>query len=68
MICSGERVCPKCGGELRYFDTVDRIVKEFGGRKRHVSIDRYRCKTCRSVHRELPKDILPFKQYNLNKS
>lgn len=63
MIRSGERMCPKCGGELRYFDTVDRLIKVENGKRKHISLDRYRCKQCRSVHRELPNDILPFKQY-----
>jgi hypothetical protein len=63
MICSGVRACPKCGGELRYYDTVSRVKKGENGKKTYISVDRYRCTVCRSVHRELPKDILPFKQY-----
>ena len=31
MISNKVSNCPKCGGELKYYDKVNRIVKQKGG-------------------------------------
>ncbi|MCC8152092.1 MAG: DUF6431 domain-containing protein [Lachnospiraceae bacterium] len=63
MVFCGEDICPKCGGELRYFDTVRRSLRTKRGEQSWVKIRRLRCKSCGSVHRELPEIIFPYKQY-----
>lgn len=63
MISNNESTCPKCGGELKYYDSVKRIVRTKYGRKTKVNIRRFRCKQCGSMHRELPDFIFPYKQY-----
>lgn len=63
MIRDGIRVCPDCGGVLVGYDHVFRTVKTKNGKKSRVRIFRFQCKSCGKVHRELPEDILPYKQY-----
>lgn len=63
MIRENEIFCPKCGGILFYYDTVRRSVIGKYGNKRKIYIRRVRCKQCHTLHRELPEDILPYKQY-----
>lgn len=63
MVAVGQTSCPICGGELRFYDVVSRILKGKGGKKRYISIRRLRCVDYGSTHRELTDDILPFKHY-----
>lgn len=63
MISSNVSKCPFCGGTLKYYDRVPRIVRIKGGQKRRVKIRRLRCVVCRKLHRELPEFIFPYKQY-----
>lgn len=63
MISNNESICPKCGGRLKYYDSVDRIVRTKYGCKNKVKIRRFRCYKCRTMHRELPDFIFPYKQY-----
>lgn len=63
MIQKGDMFCPKCGGNLKYYDSVSRIVRTKRRNTSYVSIRRLRCCGCRSVHRELPKYIYLHKQY-----
>lgn len=62
MVSDNELVCPKCG-QLKYYDTVQRIVRTKGRRTCWIDIRRLRCVVCRAVHRELPEVIFPYKQY-----
>lgn len=55
--------CVRCGGKVKYYDCVKRIVREKNGVKRIVLIERYHCIECGFTHRYLPDDILPYKQY-----
>lgn len=63
MVSDDETICPKCGGKLRYYDTVKRIVRTKRRETKWVSIRRLRCENCGSYHRELPDFIFPYKQY-----
>ncbi|MEY8395943.1 DUF6431 domain-containing protein [Lachnospiraceae bacterium 45-P1] len=58
-----ETVCPKCGGRLKFYDKVKRIVRTKGRVTNRTIIRRLRCPKCGRLHRELPKDIFPYKQY-----
>lgn len=63
MVAEGVRVCPKCGGELRYYGTVPRIVRTKSGAVSWIKIQRLRCVSCGAFHRELPDMMFPYKQY-----
>lgn len=63
MIINNESNCPKCGGGLKYYDKVPRIVRTKGGITRRVDVRRLRCSKCRALHRELPRFIFPYKHY-----
>ncbi len=63
MIDDSETVCPKCGGGLIFFDTVKRIVRTKNGLRYTIKLRRFRCSFCGSIHREIPKIIFPYKQY-----
>lgn len=66
MIFANVDVCPICGGSLKYYDEVMRLIKGKDGRKQTTRIKRYKCKSCCHVHRRLPDYIFPFKQYDAN--
>jgi len=63
MVSTNEASCPKCGGQLRYFDTVRRIVRTKARRTEWIEIRRLRCDACGALHRELPEELFPYKQY-----
>lgn len=63
MIAKNASVCPKCGGHLRFFDTVKRIVRTKAQVTEWIVIRRLRCTICGSLHRELPEELFPYKQY-----
>lgn len=64
MVFNEATECPKCGGGLKYYDKVKRIVRNKGGRKLWILIRRFRCIECKRFHRELPNFIFPYKQYS----
>lgn len=55
--------CPNCRGSLKYYDSVPRLVRTRGRATDEVKIRRFRCTNCRKIHREIPDDICPYKQY-----
>lgn len=57
MISDNQSICPKCGGQLKYYDHVQRLVRTKFGNKKWVAIRRLRCCKCHAVHRELPDFI-----------
>ncbi len=63
MISDNTFVCPKCNSELKYYDSVQRVVRTKDRETNWVNIRRLRCVKCGSVHRELPGYIFPYKQY-----
>lgn len=63
LIIYSDENCPKCQGKLRYYDCVKRITITKYRVKNKIAIKRFKCMTCNSIHREIPPEILPFKQY-----
>lgn len=64
MTISNASKCPACGGELKCYDQVWRLVRTKGGRKHHIKVKRFRCCDCHEIHRLLPSFIFPYKQYH----
>lgn len=56
--------CPKCGGQTKYYDYVIRKIKRPEGGISHRLLSRVKCTQCKSVHRVIPDDIIPYKQYS----
>ena len=63
MVEVGESFCPICGGELKYFDKVPRIVRTKYRHTEWNEIRRLKCSKCGVLHRELPDNIYIYKQY-----
>lgn len=63
MISNNELTCPCCGGVLKCYDKVERIVRTKNRVSKRVKIRRLKCVNCGVMHRELPDYILPYKQY-----
>ena len=40
MISDNQSICPKCGGQLKYYDNVQRLVRTKFGNKKWVATDR----------------------------
>ena len=55
--------CQDCGGKLKYYDKVRRIVRTKGRVSKWVNVPRYQCSECGCIHRYLPDYIYPYKQY-----
>ena len=49
--------------EMKRYDTVKRIVRGKDHTKKFVSIERYKCPKCNTIHRNLPEYLYPFKHY-----
>lgn len=63
MINDNELTCPECGGTLKYYDKVQRIIRTNNRISKHIEIRRFKCTKCGMIHREIPDDIFPYKQY-----
>lgn len=63
MVMQDQSTCPKCGGELKYYDSVLRLVRTKGRETVRVPMRRFRCAKCGAVHRELSGLLFPYKQY-----
>lgn len=63
MVMQDQSTCPKCGGELKYYDSVSRLVRTKGRQTTRVLIRRLRCMRCGMLHRELTELLFPYKQY-----
>ena len=64
MIKVGDRICPKCGSELKYYDSVRRTIKGPNKNKKIILLARFKCSKCKSVHREIPDILIPYKHYS----
>lgn len=63
MVIRNTSTCTICGGSLKYYDSVPRIVRTKGRFSEYVKIRRLRCLDCRHIQREIPDNIYPYKQY-----
>ena len=63
MTSDAQLFCPNCGGRLKYYDKVSRIVRTKARKSRWIKVQRFRCCHCGRIHRELPDFIFPYKQY-----
>ena len=63
MVSKAESTCTRCGGCLKYYDSVQRIVRTKNRKSEFVRIRRLHCQVCGAFHRELPDFIFPYKQY-----
>lgn len=63
MVSTGMSICPRCGGKLKHYDSVRRIVRTKNRAIYHVRLRRLRCAKCGMFHRMLPNTLLPYKQY-----
>lgn len=63
MVNDCDFFCPKCGGQLKHYDRVRRIVRTTGGLITWTKIRRMICSTCGAIHREIPNYIFPYKHY-----
>lgn len=64
MTINNISTCPDCGGIMKYYDKVRRIMRVKGGGKRWINVKRFRCIDCHKLHRILPEFIFPYKQYD----
>lgn len=46
MVMRDQTTCPKCGGELKYYDSVPRLVRTRGRETARVPMRRFRCVHC----------------------
>ena len=65
MIFKGDVTCPECSGQLKYYDSVKRVVRTKTRQTNWIYIRRLRCMKCGVLHREIPNDLLPYKQYEV---
>lgn len=63
MIRGDQSVCPECGGNLKCYDRVQRIVRTKARKTKRICVRRLKCLSCGMLHRELPDFICPYKQY-----
>ena len=63
MVMQDQSTCPKCGGGLKYYDSVPRLGRTKGRGTVRVPMRRFRCAKWGAVHRELSGLLFPYKQY-----
>lgn len=63
MVQFRKSTCPICGGLLKYYDRVKRIVRSKYGNQKFIYVKRLKCTNCGAIHRQLTPDILPYKHY-----
>lgn len=63
MVTDGALVCQRCDGELKYYDSVKRIIITKFRKTKTIIIRRLKCNKCGKLHRELPEFIFPYKHY-----
>lgn len=63
MVIRNTSTCPNCGGSLKYYDSVPRIVREKRRLSNYIKVRRLRCPNCKSIYREIPDSVYPYKQY-----
>lgn len=63
MIFRGNGICPSCGNNIKYYDSVSRVVRRKTGKRERVRIQRVKCVGCGKIHRMIPDFLFPYKQY-----
>lgn len=63
MVIGDKLICPGCGGQLKHYDTVGRLVRTKSRQTEQIRIRRLYCARCGAFHRQIPDGLLPFKQY-----
>lgn len=63
MIIGNISSCPNCGGKLKHYDKVKRIVRTKGREAEYIDVQRSRCVDYGKTHRVLPRSLMPYKQY-----
>jgi hypothetical protein len=56
--------CPLCNGDLKYRDSVFRNLKDLASEVMRLLLRRLLCLTCKTLHRELPDIVQPYKHYS----
>ena len=56
--------CLECGAVLKHYDFVSRSVRTQNRNSNIVKIERFKCPVCKHIHRVLPDDLYPYKQYS----
>lgn len=56
-------VCPRCRNDCIRYGKVKRIVRTKYRESEWIQVQRWRCKECGYVWRELPEGVERFKQY-----
>lgn len=63
MVFEKDKMCPVCGEKLKHYDRVKRVKRTKNRITVYIIIDRVHCLRCGKIHRVIPNDLLPFKQY-----
>lgn len=63
LVKEGNLICPFCGGDLKHYDYVRRIVRVEYGEIKWIMMERLICTRCGAKHRKIPSYLLPYKQY-----
>lgn len=64
-VCNTSK-CPNCGGELKHYDSVNRVIKTKGGNKSYIKVRRLKCTICKKIHRNVPSYLIPYKHYDVD--
>lgn len=57
-------ICESCGSDLKYYDKVSRMVRTKNRKVSIITVKRFKCPVCNCIHRNLPNNIFPYKQYD----
>ena len=60
MVMNECSACPRCGGRLKYYDSVPRLVRTKGRQTSRVPMRRLRCSGCGAIHRGTGRSVLPL--------
>ena len=50
--------------DLKYYDKVSRMVRTKNRKAYIITVKRFKCPVCNCIHRNLPNNIFPYKQYD----
>lgn len=58
-----QKICERCGGIMKRYDRVKRVIRVGDEGKKTIFVERYRCTVCGHMKRALPDGVVRFKQY-----